>query len=103
MMGDQGELERRTAAHLQVQGAVGREGKGRTKYSGRLPRGLHDDMMESIALGRAHLRLIDFSFPYGIGDQVDGLPDEDAIECTDYTELPPEQLLLPPGEEAEDE
>lgn len=93
---DYAELERRTLAHMNV---VGDEHRGRTSYTGRLPRGLHDDMMESIALGRAAMRGIDFGFVYGLGDPVDW-PDN-LIECTEYREVPPEQLLLPPGSQNE--
>ncbi len=103
MTGDQAEIERDMA--VRFQGAVGREGTGKTRYSGRLPRGLRDDMMESIGLGLAALHMIDFLPAWAIGDQVDGppfgksrpFPADDAIECTDYTELPEEQLLLPSG------
>lgn len=98
-MSDQAELERRAGEYLQ--GAVGREGTGKTKYSGRLPDGLRDHMMDGIRLGRAAMYGIDFGFAYGIGDPVDW-PDN-LIECTDYTELPPEQLFLTAGEEVEDE
>ncbi len=109
-MSDQGELEHRTAAHLQ--GAVGQEGTGKTRYTGRPSRKLQDDMMQSIGLGLAALHMIDFLPAWAIGgDQVDGppfgksrpFPADDAIECTDYTELPEEQLLLPSGEEQQHE
>ncbi len=47
-----------------------------------------------------------FDVMYGKGIRKFGksrpLPSDDTIECTDYTELPEEQLLLPSGEEAED-
>lgn len=94
MVGDQAGRERRASAYLQslavdqyarIQGAVGHEGTGKTRHDGRTIRWPG----------------IDFAFVYGIGDPVDW-PDN-LIECTDYHELPPEQLLLPPGEEAEDE
>ncbi len=89
---DYAELERRTMAHML--NVRGREGTGRTSYTGRLPRGLREDIMESMALGRAAMRLIDFSFAYASGRD----DPENVIEFTDYPELPPEQLLLPPGE-----
>lgn len=116
MSGDQAELERRAGEYLQVQGAVGSEGTGKTRYGGRLPDGLRDEMMEGIALGVAALQhMVDFLPDWAIGDPVDGPPfgkvrpfptDDNLIECTDYhelPELPPEQVLLPPVEEAEDE
>ncbi len=113
-MSDQAELERRAGKYLQGTEAW-QEGTGKTKYSGRLPSGLHDDMMESIALGRAALRMIDFCHAWAIGDPVNGPPfgkvrpfptDDNLIECADYTELPEppeEQLLLPPVGENDNE
>ncbi len=65
---------------------------------------------EIVIVGDVHLSEIDQAkdnftrhywgaFDYKLGDCFDGMvvPD-DIIECTDYRELGPEPLLLPPGE-----
>lgn len=109
------ELERRTLAHMT--NVRGQEGTGRTRYTERVP-GPYNDMPDEARYAlrfqhdgeRRAFRLVDFSFAYGrtpawaVGDMVDGpLPADDTIECTEYRELPPEQLLLPSGEEQNNE
>lgn len=86
-MSDYAEPERRTLAHML--NVRRQEGTGRTRRV-TLDEILAQSMDNFGAMyGKTYVHGFGKSRPF---------PSDDVIECTEYRELPPEQLLLPPGE-----